>query len=353
MRRVPRTEGWPRGSVCDPLTSHLSPLTSYALPVSLPLGPGPEFDRIRAIARTLGSAAGALGDDCAVVPEASGSNLVLSTDLSVEQVHFRREWLRFDEVGWRAAAAALSDLAAAGAEAVGLFAGIAVPRDAADADLTQLMRGVGDAAASVGGRVLGGDLSAGPIWLLAITVVGRAARPVSRRGARPGDGVWVTGTLGGARAALETWRRGAQPEAEARRSFAHPVPRLEAGRWLAAHGASAMLDLSDGLAGDAAHLAAASAVELRLELDHLPLAPSVSASAAALGVGPARFAAEGGEDYELLVTLPAEFGRDGAEAFLAEFDLPLSRVGTVAAGTGVRLVLGGAEITLAGFDHFR
>lgn len=320
---------------------------------ALPLGPGPEFDRIRAIARTLGSVAGALGGDCAVVPEASGSNLLLSTDLSIEQVHFRREWLRFDEVGWRAAAAALSDLAAAGAEAIGLLAAITVPRDADEADLTQLMRGVGDAAASVGGQVLGGDLSAGPVWALAITVIGRAALPVSRRGARPGDGIWVTGALGGARAALETWRRGAEPEAEARRSFAHPVPRLQAGRWLAAHGATAMLDLSDGLAGDAVHLAAASAVELRLELDHLPVAPSVSGSAAALGIGPARFAAEGGEDYELLVALPAEFGRDGAEAFLAEVAIPLSRIGTVAAGAGLRLVLGGAEIALAGFDHFR
>ncbi len=321
--------------------------------MSLPLGPGPEFDRIRAIARTLGSAAGSLGDDCAVVPEASGSKLVLSTDLSVEQVHFRREWLRFDEIGWRAAAAALSDLAAAGAETIGLLAAITVPPNAAEADLTQLMRGVGDAAASAGGLVLGGDLSAGSAWTLAITVVGRAARPVSRRGARPGDGIWVTGTLGGARAALESWRRGAEPEAEARRSFAHPVPRLQAGRWLAAHGATAMLDLSDGLAGDAAHLAAASVVEVRLELDRLPVAPCAIGAGAALGVDPARFAAEGGEDYELLVTLPAEFGGDAGEALLAEAGSPLTRIGTVAAGAGVRLALGGAEIALAGFDHFR
>jgi thiamine-monophosphate kinase len=112
-----------------------------------------------------------------------------------------------------------------------------------------------------------------------------------------------------------------------------------------------MLDLSDGLAGDARHLAAASDVELRLDLDRLPLAPSVRAAAGALGVAPARFAAEGGEDYELLVTLPREFAR--ADELQAACGIPLTRIGAVAAGSGVRLELGGVELTLAGFDHFR
>jgi thiamine-monophosphate kinase len=320
---------------------------------TLDLGPGPEFDRIRAITQVLGAAAGPLGDDCAVLGAAADSNLVLSTDVSVEQVHFRREWLRPGEIGWRAAAAALSDLAATGAEPVGLLAAVTLPRTAAEDDLTELMRGVGEAVVAVGGIVLGGDLSAGPAWSIAVTVVGRAARPASRRGARAGDGVWVTGTLGGARAALEAWRRGEEPVAEARLAFAHPVPRIRAGCWLAAHGATAMLDLSDGLAGDARHLAAASRIELRLDLDVLPVSPAARAQATALGLAPALFAAEGGEDYELLVTLPPELGASAAEQLRAESGIPLTRIGEVAEGAGVRLSLGGTEVALAGFDHFR
>jgi thiamine-monophosphate kinase len=174
------------------------------------LGPGPEFDLIRAIARALGPAAGSLDDDCALVPDGA-TTLAFSTDISVENVHFRRDWLSPAEIGWRAAAGSLSDLAAEGAEAIGLLAAVTGPRSLAEHDLVELMRGVGEAAASAGGRVLGGDLSTAPYWSIAVTVVGRAARPVTRAGARPGDGLWVTGELGGARAALEAWLRGDQP----------------------------------------------------------------------------------------------------------------------------------------------
>ena len=320
---------------------------------TLALGPGPEFDRIRAIARALGPLAGGLGDDCAVVPDGSSASLVVSTDVSVEQVHFRRDWLRLDEIGWRSAAGALSDLAAAGAEAVGLLAAVTVPRDATEADLTEVMRGVGDAVGSVGGVVLGGDLSSGSGWSLAITVIGRAVRPLSRRGGRAGDGIWVSGALGASRAALETWRRGKEPERAARRAFARPEPRLAAAQWLARRGATAMIDLSDGLAADAGHLAAASAVELRIELERIPLATSVVGPAKAAGITPAQFAAEGGEDYELLATLPGSFGPAEAQAFHAELGLPLTRIGALAPGSGARFLLAGAEVALAGFDHFR
>jgi len=318
----------------------------------LPLGPGPEFDRVRAIARALGPLAAGLGDDCAILPEVSGSNLVLSTDVSVEEVHFRREWLGPAEIGWRAAATALSDLAAAGAEAIGLLAAVTVPRDTREKQLAELMQGVGEAVGSVGGVVLGGDLSGGPAWSLAITVVGRATRPLSRRGAKAGDGVWVTGMLGGARAAVDSWRQGREPEPEARRAFGRPEPRIAAGRALAARGATALIDLSDGLASDARHLAAASAVELRIELDRLPVAASAGKSAQAAGVSPAEFAARGGEDYELLASLPASFDDAGAQAFLKETGLLLTRIGQVLTGTGTQLLLKGAEVTLTGFDHF-
>ena len=316
------------------------------------LGPGPEFDLIRAIARALGSAAGSLDDDCALVPDGA-TTLAFSTDISVENVHFRRDWLAPAEIGWRAAAGSLSDLAAEGAEAIGVLAAVTGPRSLAERDLVELMRGVGEAAASAGGRVLGGDLSAAPYWSVAVTVVGRAARPVTRAGARPGEGLWVTGELGGARAALEAWLRGDQPAPAARAAFAHPVPRLAAGAWLAAHGATAMLDVSDGLAGDARHLAAASGVRLTIELERLPVAPAAVAEAERLKVAGPVFAGQGGEDYELLVALPAGFGADQAQVFRKATGVALTRIGAVESGSGVRLLLGGDEVSLAGYDHFR
>ncbi|MBA3344815.1 MAG: thiamine-phosphate kinase, partial [Gemmatimonadales bacterium] len=171
------------------------------------LGPGREFDRLRAVARALGERAPDLGDDCALLP-LDDSVLVLSTDSSVENVHFRLDWIEPAEAGWRSAASALSDLAAEGAEPLGLLAALVVPDRASDEDVTAFMSGVGGAGAAAGAPVLGGDLSSGAEWSAAITVIGRSRAPVTRAGARQGDGLWVTGVLGGPRAALQAWRRG-------------------------------------------------------------------------------------------------------------------------------------------------
>ena len=318
----------------------------------IPLGGGAEFDRIRAIAGVLGQDAAGLGDDCAVLPPGFGE-VVLSTDMSVEGVHFRAAWLSLEEIGWRAASAALSDLAAAGAEVVGLTASIGAPRGTSAEDLVEVMRGVGRAAAATSGRVLGGDLSTAPVWVLDVTVVGRAARPVGRRGAKPGDGVWVTGTLGGARAALLAWEGGGQPEPGARSRFARPVPRVAEGRWLAAQGAHAMLDLSDGLGGDAVHLAAASGVRVELELDQLPVDPAVVAAALSRGEPLQAFAAQGGEDYELLVALPKAFDEQAARRFQQDTGTVLTRIGRIRRGSGVAASFAGVPVVLTGHDHFR
>jgi thiamine-monophosphate kinase len=317
-----------------------------------PLGPGPEFDRIRHIARALGDRAYGLGDDCALLPDGNGA-LAVSTDVSVEGVHFRLDWIEPAEVGWRAAAAGLSDLAAEGAVPIGVLSALTVPDGAAERDLVALMGGIGDAAGAAGGVVIGGDLSAGPAWSVAITVIGRAERAVTRAGARPGDGIWVTGALGGARAALEAWRRGAAPAEDARQAFAHPEPRIAAGLWLAGHGARAMLDLSDGLAGDAEHLAAASEVAIDLALEMVPVAAAAIAEAKRLDVPVQQFAAEGGEDYELLVALPREFGAADAREFEAACRIALTRVGSVKRGRGVHVELAGRPLVLRGYDHFR
>jgi thiamine-monophosphate kinase len=315
------------------------------------LGPGAEFDRIRAIARALGERAQGLGDDCALLADGEAT-LAISTDVSVEGVHFRLDWLDPAEVGWRATAAALSDLAAEGAAPIGVLSAIAMPVTATEGDLTALAGGVGAAAASTGAAVMGGDLSAGPVWSVGITVIGRAERPVTRAGARPGDGLWVTGVLGGARAALEAWRRGDSPPDDARQAFAHPEPRIAAGRWLSEHGATAMLDVSDGLAGDAGHLAAASAVRVYLAIESVPVAAAAIAEARRLDIPVQQFAAEGGEDFELLVALPPDFGAGHVRAFESACRLALTRVGSVERGAGVRAELAGRKLSLRGYDHF-
>ena len=317
----------------------------------IPLGPGAEFDRIRAIAEALGPDAAGLGDDCAVLPPGFGE-VVLSTDMSVEGVHFRRDWLSLGEIGWRAAAAALSDLAAAGAEAVGVTVSVGAPRATSADELAGLMRGVRAATTAVGGRVLGGDLSVAPALVVDVTVVGRAPRPVGRGGARAGDGLWITGTLGGARAALLAWEAGESPADGARLRFAHPEPRIAEGRWLAAQGARAMLDISDGLGGDAAHLAAASGVRVELALEQLPVHPDVVAIALARGEPLQAFAARGGEDYELLVAMPKGFDEAAARRFQQDTGTVLTQIGRIRRGSGVSATFAGVSVSLPGHDHF-
>ncbi len=183
---------------------------------------------------------------------------------------------------------------------------------------------------------------------MGITVFGHTVTPVSRAGAQVGDAVWVTGALGGARAALCAWENGRTPAPAAHCAFARPQPRLAAGRWLAAAGATAMLDVSDGLGGDAEHLAAASAVGLEIDLGLVPIHPSVHGEAARVGEPAPVFAATGGEDYELLVTLPPAVDGRACEPAAG---VPLTRIGTVVAGAGVRCLLRGRLMPIAGFRH--
>lgn len=316
---------------------------------ALRLGVGGEFDRLRAIFRALGRGAGGrdLGDDCALVP-LDQRTLAISIDLSLEGVHFRTDWLSFREIGWRATAAALSDLAAEGAQPTGMLVSLGAPGTGHRATghaspAAQIMSGVGAAARSVGARVLGGDLVRSPRYLVDVCVLGFVARPVRRSGARPGDGLWVTGRLGGAGHAVRELAARRRMRPALRRRFAHPLPRIAAGRWLARHGARAMIDISDGLAGDAGHVAAASGVRLEIALERLPCWP---------GATPRR-AAQSGEEYELLVALPRRFGERDARAFRRATGLPLTRIGACAAGHGVRMTENGKQITPPrAFDHF-
>ena len=316
---------------------------------SLALGPGPEFDRIRKIAALLRGQRAGIGDDCGLFREGGGF-VAVSTDVSVEGIHFRLDWISPEEAGWRATAAALSDLAAEGAEPIGVLCAVTMPATAPEGELLELMTGASAAATAVGAQVLGGDLASGPAWTVAVTVVGRTPAPVTRGGAEPGDGVWMTGSLGGSRAALTAWQQSREPLPGARTRFAHPEPRIAAGLWLARNGARAMIDLSDGLAGDAWHLAAASRVSLMIDLDSISVSAEAEPEARQLGISSQQFAAEAGEDYELLVALPVGF--DAADEFFRECGIPLTQIGEVAGGSGVRFLLSGREMILRGFNHF-
>ncbi len=298
-----------------------------------------------------------IGDDAAVVR--AGAYAVTSVDAMVDGVHFRRGQLSAGEIGRRGLAAALSDLAAMAAEPGEAYLVLGVPEGTEEAELLELAEGAAAVAAAHGVSIAGGDLTVAPALTVSFTVVGWAADPghlVGRTGARPGDAVCVTGALGGAGAGLallegRVAEQSLAPEvaAELHARLATPEPRFPAGRALAAHGASAMIDLSDGLAADGARLAERSGVHIELTLGALPLAPGVAEVAAALDVAPGVFAATAGEDFELCACLPAGTAL-GLAADAGAIGLPLTVVG--------RVLPGAAGVTysdhpgpLSGYEH--
>lgn len=307
------------------------------------LGAGAEFDRLRAIWRRIGERGVGLGDDAAIVMLGS-EQVALTSDMAIEDRHFRRKWLEPGEIGWRACAGALSDLAAVAADPAGIMVSIGVPSADADEFLEEVSAGIADAAASVGAVVWGGDLVRSDRVVLDVMCIGRAREPVRRSGASVGDELFVTGRLGGPRAAVEAWERGEEPGAPYRDRFAHPVPRVREAHWLRDRGATAMIDISDGLAGDAGHLAAASGMYCTIDVDRVPLVGGVSWE---VGVA-------SGEEYELLVAFSGGVVDDeGTRVFEEEFGLGLTRIGRVEQGSGVRLEREGKTVeTPEGFSHF-
>lgn len=299
-----------------------------------------------------------VGDDAAILEV--GGRAVVSQDLLVDGVHFRLSTTCARDLGHKALAVNLSDLAGMGVRPLAAFVGLVLPHEGFDDDdFDALYDGLEDLAAAHRVTVAGGDLSAGPALTLAVTVIGvphPGIEPLRRSGAGAGDLLCVTGVLGAAAAGLALLEDPAlaagAPDAEALRDAQRrPNPRVAEGRLLAGHGATAMMDLSDGLGIDAERLARASCLRAVVDLERVPVAPGVGPVAAALGRDARILAITGGEDYELLVAVPP----DRVEALRALLDLPLTPVGQLEEGPPGLEVRGATgepvELVSPGWEH--
>jgi len=304
------------------------------------LGPGKEFDLVRTMLGEWGQSASGVGDDAAVIDVPPGEKLVITTDTSVEGIHFKREWLNHFEIGYRATATALSDLAAMAARPLGVVIALTLPQADREEALA-LATGIREGASASLCPIVGGDLTAGKTLSLTVTAIGSTVKPIARTGAKLGQRVYVTGMLGGPAAAVRAWLSGKEPGEADRARFAHPIPRIEAAIALAQLGATAAIDVSDGLMGDLAHIAAASKVCIDIDIERLPRMDGISALEAA----------ESGEEYELAITA----GEIDVNAFSEAHGLALTEIGRIVAGPpGVELLENGQRIASPrGYDHFR
>lgn len=286
------------------------------------------------------------GDDAAVLRTPKG-HVVVSTDLLVEGRHFRRDWASAREIGRKAAAANLSDINAMGGQAHSLTVGLAVPADLPVQWLLDLSDGIAEEAALVGASVVGGDLTAGSEVMIAVTALGTCeVAPVLRSGARPGDVVALAGRQGWAAAGLAVLGRGFRSPRALVEAYRCPEPPYAAGPVGARAGASAMIDVSDGLLADLGHIATGSGVTLDVHRDAFTLADPMHAVGSALGVDPMQFILGGGDDHAIAATFPA--GTALPEGFTA-----IGTVGEQGAGGPVVTVDGGVYEGATGHTHFK
>lgn len=287
-----------------------------------------EFALIDLVTSRLGSNEYVLvgpGDDAAHIATADGT-YVTATDILVEGRHFRRDWSTAADIGRKAVAANLSDINAMGGVATAIVVAFAAPGDLPVAWLSELVGGMVEECAKVGANIVGGDMSAADQIIISITAFGDAERPVTRSGAQVGDQVAYAGTLGLASAGYGALSRGFRSPKAAVDEHRAPHPPYAAGPAAAAAGATSMIDVSDGLLSDLGHVARASGVAIDVDPSSFEILDAVQTVAGALGgVDPLKFLLNGGDDYALAATFPAE--------------TPLpegwTRLGEVKAGQGV------------------
>jgi thiamine-monophosphate kinase len=294
-----------------------------------------------------------IGDDCSIASQDSAAELLTSTDLLIEGIHFRCDWGSFFDLGRKAAAVNLSDIAAMGGRAQSLFLGLARPAGMADSAIEELIRGFIVEAEGFGATLAGGDTCASPgPLMISVTVQGSVSRgcSVRRDGAAPGDSIYVSGTLGDSALALQALLADESVSEQLAERFLTPTPRLPLGQMLSTKRlASAMLDVSDGLLGDLGHILRASKVGAELQLEWVPLSePFVAALKADAAL--IDLALSGGEDYELLFCS----AREDLEQ-LPGLPTPVTRIGRITAELGTRVLAGDGtpyQCRRKGFDHF-
>lgn len=321
---------------------------------------------IRTLVTTTNRIAGVrvgIGDDCAILEPQPGMALLATTDLLIEDIHFRRRWAEPADIGWKSVAVNISDIAAMGGRPRWALVALACPESTGVEEIEAFYEGALALARMHDVAVVGGDTSASPSgWLVNVTMLGEAVTPRLRSTARAGDTVAVTGSLGRSAAGLAVLEREMAPAdvdaanlAEVTAAHLRPTPRVAEGMWLAtAGGVTAMMDLSDGLGTDLPRLLAESGVAAEVDVDRVPLDSSTRAVAAALGGDPVAWATGGGEDYELLLACEAP-AFDRLQQGLADAcGTRLTAIGTITVGgPAVRWASRGRTVAVApGFQHF-
>jgi len=309
-----------------------------------------------------------IGDDTAVLSVPPGHRLLATTDLLIEDVHFRRASAAPDDIGWKALAVNLSDIAAMGGIPRWALVALAIPADTDSGAVDAFYAGMEDAGRPYGVTVVGGDTSASPGgWMVNVTLLGvHPGTPRLRSQARGGDAVAVTGSLGASAAGLfalemgphRARELGVAPDrlGEITRAHLRPRARVAEGRWLGqAPGVHAMMDCSDGLATDLAHICCESGVGARVRLDHLPVAVAALEAGQVLGRDARQWAVGGGEDYELLLTCDLESADRLAAGLADATGTPLTVIGRIEGTTGEVVFVDAAGTPVAmrtGYEHF-
>lgn len=296
-----------------------------------------------------------IGDDAAVL-QAGDQTLLWTADMLLEGVHFRLDWIDPASLGWKSLAVNLSDIAAMGGTPVGALLSLALPAERTGAWLDAFVDGLAECAQTHGVALLGGDTNRAEHVVIDVSLLGLVAgRPVPRSGAQVGDWLLATGALGGSRAGLHALMAGEASTIDLTPHF-RPIPRLQVGALARELGATAMMDISDGLAADLPKLLRASGVGAVVYAAQVPVHPAAARWAHAHALDPVAFAIAGGEDYELLIAAPPPVAQQLQERVPAETGVPLTKIGEAIAQPEVWLQRADGRresFAIGGWDHFR